>query len=190
MFKNDILLVDLEMSGLNPRRHEILQLAGVLLDKKTLKEKKHFNVYITPKAWRKADPKSLEITGISLNTLKSQGKPLAEALDDFVKHFGKKVTIANWVGTLDKAFMEAAFEKTRKPYPFDYHSFDIWVLAAAYAAQHLSLRNKKRHDGFDMEDLIKSFKMADEGKRHDALSDCRYAAEILRQLWKRLKFKK
>ena len=40
-FKRDILLIDTEFSGFDvPKKHDLLQIAAVLLDKKTLKEKK------------------------------------------------------------------------------------------------------------------------------------------------------
>ena len=38
-FYKDILLIDLETTGLDAGRHEIVQIAAVLLDKKTLKER-------------------------------------------------------------------------------------------------------------------------------------------------------
>ena len=54
-FKKDILLIDCEFSGFDIQKHEILQLAGVLLDKRTLKEKKYFSSYIRPGLWKNRD---------------------------------------------------------------------------------------------------------------------------------------
>ena len=39
-FERDILLIDTEFTGFDIDKHEIIQLAAVLLDKKTLKEKR------------------------------------------------------------------------------------------------------------------------------------------------------
>src|SRR4051812_14401979 len=38
MFNKDILLLDIESTGTDVTKHEIIQLAAILLDKKTLKE--------------------------------------------------------------------------------------------------------------------------------------------------------
>ena len=47
-FKKDILLVDTEFTGFDLQKHELVQLAAVLLDKKTLKEKKVFSSFVKP----------------------------------------------------------------------------------------------------------------------------------------------
>ena len=43
MFNKDLLVLDIESTGTDVTKHEIIQLAGILLDKKTLKEKKVFS---------------------------------------------------------------------------------------------------------------------------------------------------
>ena len=64
-FKKDLLLIDIEATGLDPKRHEIIQLAGILLDKKTLKEKKSFNAYIRPRKWSVRDKASMKVNKIT-----------------------------------------------------------------------------------------------------------------------------
>ena len=54
-FKKDLLLIDLETTGLEAGRHEIIQVAAVLLDKKTLKEKEAFSSYVKPVNWQRRD---------------------------------------------------------------------------------------------------------------------------------------
>jgi inhibitor of KinA sporulation pathway (predicted exonuclease) len=52
MFNKDILIVDIEASGLDAERYELIQLAAIQLDKKTLKPKQEFASYIRPKKWK------------------------------------------------------------------------------------------------------------------------------------------
>jgi DNA polymerase III epsilon subunit-like protein len=64
MFNQDILLVDIEATGLDPQKNEIIQIAGVLLDKKTLAIKKDFNSYIRPTKWSNRDPEAMKVNKI------------------------------------------------------------------------------------------------------------------------------
>lgn len=185
-FKKDILLIDLEFSGLNPEKHEVLQLAGVLLDKKTLKEKKFFNSYIKPSPglWKHRDMESMEVNKISEITLKN-APPLTKVIRAFDKKFGHNVIMAAYVGFNDKRFLMKAYEKAKVKWQFDYHYFDLWGLFYALLAKKNQLNSKKDFAGFGMESLIKKLKInIDENNLHDALVDCRTEAEVLRRILK------
>lgn len=181
-FKKDILLIDAEFSGFDIQKHEILQLAGILLDRKTLKEKKAFSSFVKPTKWKNRDRESMEVNKISFDMVK--GAPtLQQVIKKFDKTFGHNIILAAYVGYNDKRFLLEAYRKSKIKFPFDYHYFDLWGLFYAYLAEKNKLNSKKDFAGFGLEYLIKMFKVkVDKNELHDALVDCRVEAEVLRKV--------
>ena len=183
-FKKDILLIDAEFTGFDLRKHEIVQLAAVLLDKKTLKEKKFFSSYIRPTKWQHRDRASMAVNKISLTMLKN-APPLKQVIKKFNRTFGHNLILAAYVGFNDKRFLMEGYKRAGVKFLFDYHYFDLWGLFYAYLAKKNQLKSKKDFAGFGLESLIKIFKIRlDKNQLHDALVDCRVEAEILRRVIK------
>lgn len=180
MFNKDILLVDIEATGLNSQKHEMIQLAAALLDKKTLKVKKTFNTYIASEKWAGRDPEAMKVNKITKAQLDGAPK-LKEAINNFNKSFPKNVVFAYYGGPLDADMLRAVYKKLNIAFPFDYHFFNIWGLFYSYFALKGKLKNKKRFTGFTLEDAMKHFKISTSG-RHDALVDTLIEAEILRKI--------
>lgn len=182
-FKKDILLVDLEMTGLDPTKHEIVQLSAVLLDKKTLKEKSFFNSYIRATKWHSRNLVSMKINGIKKEWLENSPS-LATVLKAFNKKFpAKKVVLSYYGGPLDMDFLRKAYAQNKIKWQFDYHYFNLWVLFYGVLASRDLLLNSKRFCGFSLEDLMKKYKIKST-ERHDGLADCRIEAEVLRRIIK------
>jgi|SRR3989338_4342077 len=184
MFSKDLLIIDLETTGLDLDKHEIIQIAAVLLDRKTLKEKASFSSFVKPKDWDKRDPEAMAVNKISFSALK--GAPtLAQVVKKFNKEFkASEVITANYGGILDFTFLRAAYKKNGLRYPFDYHVFNIWPLCYSYIAQNGKFTSKKKFPGFGLEDLAKKFKLS--AQTHNALDDCRLEAEVLRKIIKKI----
>ncbi len=185
MFNKDILLIDAEFSGLDPAKNEITQIAGVLLDRKTLKEKKHFNSFIKPTKWKNRDPESVAVSGISYDQIKT-APSVSTVIRKFDKTFGHDVILAYYGGVLDITFLSATYNKAGMKFPFDHHFFNIWGVMYAYLAKSGGLTSKKNFGGFSLETMMKLFKI-ESPPLHDALVDCRVEAEILRHVMKNLK---
>lgn len=186
-FNKDILLVDTEFTGFDLDKNELLQIAGVLLDKKTLKEKKHFNTFIkpSPSRWKHRDPASMKVNRITWEQLKN-APSLKSAIQKFDKAFGHNVILAAYVGYNDKRFLIDAYRQSRIKFKFDYHYFDLWGLFYAFLAKKNQLKSKKDFAGFGLEYLMKYFKIEQPTTMHDALVDCRMEAEVLRKVIKEL----
>ena len=186
-FKKDILLIDTEFSGFDIKKHELLQLSGVLLDRKTLKEKEHFNSFIrpTPGRWAKRQHDAMAVNRITLDKIK-EAPTLKEVMRAFDRKFGHNVILAAYVGYNDKRFLLESYRRAGVKWQFDYHYFDIWGLFYAFGASRNLLNSKKNFAGFGMEDLMRYFKLEIPTTMHDALTDCRCEAEVLRQIMKRL----
>ncbi len=186
MFYRDLLLIDIESTGLNPCTHDLIQLAGILLDKKTLKEKASFNRYLQPTNWRNWDPVSMQVNGIARAVLKKEALPIRQALKEFSMLHKSPVLLAHWAGDfVDGPFLKKAYNYIHEPYPFDHHSFNIWPLACSFLSSQGKFPNKKYPMGFAFEDLVKLLHIP-LLPRHDALNDCRNEAEVLRVLMKKL----
>lgn len=183
MLPKDILLIDLETSGLDSSVHDIIQIGAVLLDRKTLKEKKAFSSFVKPVNWKKRMKESMAVNKIDYKQLKD-----APTVDEVLKELTalcdpKQVILSYYVGTLDIDFLKAGFKKSRLEFPYDYHFFNIWGLFLGYAYKHNLMTNKKQFARFGLEDLMKHFKISTaEDSLHDALVDCRVEAEILRKV--------
>jgi DNA polymerase III epsilon subunit-like protein len=183
-FKKDLLLIDLEMTGLDVQKHEIIQLSAVLLDKKTLKEKSFFNSYIKPTKWKNRDPEAMAVNKISSEWL-SESPSIGEVLKAFNKKFNPKdVILSYYGGPLDLDFLRFAYKHCKIEWNFDYHFFNLWALFFGILAGKNNLNNLKKFTGFTLEDLVKKYQVRVNGSRHDALTDCRIEAEILRKIIK------
>jgi DNA polymerase III epsilon subunit-like protein len=186
MFKKDILLIDIEATGTDVTKHEIIQLAGLLLDGKTLREKKRFESFVQPKRWQTRDPEAMAVTSIRWDQVKN-APSLKAVLQKFNRTFGDKAIIGTYGGGLDITFFPAAYRQNKMRYPFDYHEFNLWPIFYVYMARRNKLTNKNRFAGFSMEDMMKHFKIAVPAGRHTALVDCEIEAELLRRVLKELK---
>ena len=189
-FKKDILLIDTEFSGFDvPKKHDLLQIAAVLLDKKTLKEKKYFNSYIKPVKWKSRDLESMDVNKITWEMVKD-GPSLNQVVKKFNRAFSHNIIQAFYVGYNDKRILLEAYKRAGIKWPFDYHYFDLWGLFYAYLAAQNRLTSKKDFAGFGLESLIKMLKIKiDKNQMHNALVDCRLEAEILRRVMKNLRIK-
>jgi DNA polymerase III epsilon subunit-like protein len=187
MFKKDLLLFDLECTGLDVTKHEVIQLAAILLDKKTLKQKKSFASYIKPRRWAKRDAEAMAVNKITWDQLKS-APPMGSVLKKFIRTFGSDVTPVMYGGNLDIIFFPAAFRSVKMKYPFTVqYTFNLWPLCYFYMAKHKSLNNPHKFAGFTLEDVGNKLGIKKVTGRHDALVDCEYEADVLRGLVKALK---
>ncbi len=186
-FHKDLLLIDTEFSGFDvPKKHDLLQIAAVLLDKKTLKEKKYFSTYVKPSKWKSRDLKSMAVNKITWEMVKD-APTLSQAIKKFNRAFPHNVTQAFYVGFNDKRILTDAYKKAGVKWPFDYHYFDLWALFYGFLAKRNKLNSKKDFAGFGLEYLIKIFKIKiGKNQLHNALVDCRLEAEVLRKVMRKL----
>ncbi len=187
MFKKDFLLFDIEATGTDVTRHEIIQLGAVLLDSKTLKEKASFISYIKPTKWKQRSREAMAVNGILWEELKD-APDLKTVMKYFVSCFPKSVTMAHYGGMIDVPFMVEAMRQAGIKYPYDYHVFDLWPVFYVYMAGKKLLTDPKKAPGFSLESIAKHFKVHIPTDRHDALADCRLEADVLRKLMQKTKF--
>jgi len=176
-FIKDVLLIDFETTDIDPEKANPVQLAAILLDKDTLEEKRVFSSFIKQDL-KDANPQALKINGITEQQL-AYAPSQNEVIDMFVKKMGTDVLLASWVQYLDRAMLfkmlkSAGLDSTMYDY---YHYLDIWPVAYIHLAKQGYRGGVRSNDMFK----FKSFGMPPRGT-HDALEDCRFAAEILRKI--------
>lgn len=183
-FKKDLLLIDLETTGLDAAKQEIIQLSAILLDKKTLKEKAFFNSYAKPQKWQNRNIESMKVNGI-----KKEWLDAAPTLKNILKEFNKKfkpdqVILSYYGGPVDIDFLRAAYNKHKIKWQFDYHYFNLWAFFYAKLASKNKLSDRTKFAGFGLDGLMSGNKSKEFINRHDGLTDCRVEAELLRKLIK------
>ncbi|MBI3632791.1 MAG: hypothetical protein HY226_00710 [Candidatus Vogelbacteria bacterium] len=175
-FQKDIVVLDFEFTNKDANKAVPIQLGAIRLDKETLEEKDIFLSYIAADL-SEASSEALAVTGINEETLK--GAPTAAEVGKmFTNKLGTDVLFSSWVSSGDlvmfRYIMNAASIDTSI---FDYHWFDIWPPAYLYLL-------KNGYNGSERsEQMFQALGLPLRGK-HDALEDCRHAADALRILCK------
>jgi DNA polymerase III epsilon subunit-like protein len=183
MFNKDLLVIDLEATGADVRRHELIEIGAILLDKKTLKQKASFQSFIKPKHWAKRDPEAMAVNRLKWEQLKD-APSLKLALTRFNKAFPHDAIPVVYGGNMDVIFLDAAYKQQKLKYPFDYHTLNMWALCYAYMAARKLLKKHMKFPGFSLESIAEHFKIKVPLDRHTALADCLLEAEVLRNVVK------
>lgn len=171
MFPKDIVVIDFETSNKELEKAEPLQIGAILLDKNTLEEKKNFVSYIVSNSTNE----NININGITLEKL-TDAPTQKEVAKKFIEIFGKDFIFSGWVCEKDRAlFRKMMITADINPSDFNFHILDIWPLAYV----HLLKQNYSGSMG--SEEMFQAFGLPARAN-HDALEDCRYAAEILKKL--------
>ncbi|MBI5621653.1 3'-5' exonuclease [Candidatus Falkowbacteria bacterium] len=173
-FPKDLLIIDFEASLGDAPNTEPVQLGAVLLDKTTLAEKKNFV------SWIRADlssvpPEKLAKKGFDPETILN-APTASEVAGKFVECFGKDYFLASWAAGLDWALFKGLMRSADiSPKEFDYHVYDLWPVAYTY------LLERGYAGSWRSEVMFQEFGLPSRGA-HDALEDCRHAAQVLRKI--------
>ncbi len=164
-FSKNILCIDFE------GKTEPVQIGAILLDKETLEEKDSFSSYIL--ADLKGKIKSA--SGISEELLK--GAPSQAEVGRMVfEKFGTDVLIGSWAATLDITHFKKIIHAAGIDWgQYDYHVLDIWPVA------YIHLLKQGYTGSIRSEEIFQQFGAKPRGL-HNALEDCRIAADVLRKI--------
>ena len=184
MFSRDLVVMDIESTGLDVRKNEVLQIAAIRLDKNTLQEVARFSTYVRPTNWENQDPKAMAVNGIPHELVKT-APTVTEVLEQFEAAFpANEVLLAAYNAWFDMTFFKQMYMKTERVNPYDFHCFDIWGLAYMFWSKEARTPNPKQPIGFNLADMAALLEVPtpEGGKFHDALVDTEVTVEILRRL--------
>lgn len=152
--------IDLETTGLNPYKHEIIEIGAVGFSLDGLAD--DFSILIKPE--KKMDPKARAIHQISAEEIESKGVSLQEGVAAFMKFLPE----GSWVfhnAPFDLAFLKQSFTSIKVPWP-NRSYYD-----------HLQLSRKLRADRASHAlSAIKEELGIDTGQAHRALADAQATA--------------
>ena len=172
MRKQNLAFIDIETTGLNVLKHEIIEI-GCVLSSPSLEVIEEFELKIKPEHIEDADPVSLKIS--HYDSLKwSEAYTLKKAM----KIFSKKVKDSIMVGqnvAFDSGFLEHAFSKTNISNTMHYHKLDTISLAWA------KLHRDPDLDHFSLREMCVRFGIKNE-HAHTALSDARATFLLYKKL--------
>ncbi len=154
------VVLDLETTGLDPARDEIIEIAAIRYRKGTTTHDT-FQALVKP---RKSVPKEItDLTGITQVMLDNEGEPLSQVVSEFSDFIGS-LRLVTFNAEFDMAFLEAAYKNHGIPKPINPVS----------CALKMARRAWPRRKSFRLNDLANDGEFA-EGKAHRALEDARRA---------------
>jgi len=180
MKENKLAFIDIETTGLDQEKHEIIQLGCILVDQKwsedgrpEFKVLEEFELKIKPERIGLADKVALKINGYNEADWAN-----AFGLSDVMRIFSEKTEDAIMVAhnvAFDFCFLAKAFSTTGVTNKMHYHKLD--TISIAFAKLHL----KESVDRFSLQFLCDYFGI--ENKRaHTALADCQATFELYKKL--------
>ncbi|KKQ35313.1 MAG: Exonuclease RNase T and DNA polymerase III [Candidatus Nomurabacteria bacterium GW2011_GWB1_37_5] len=176
--KQNLAFIDVETTGLDPDKHEVIELGCVLISQNWNGNKPEFEVLeeiefkIKPEHIENAEPVALRINGYD-----PAAWVFAYDLKQAMEVFGKKTADAIMIGhnvCFDYGFVDKAFKKSGVENKMHYHKLD--TISIAFAKLH-----NGEADKFSLNYLCNFFKVENK-KAHSALSDARATYEIYKKL--------
>lgn len=172
MRKHNLAFIDIETTGLNPIKHEIIEI-GCVITTSLLEVIEEFELKIKPEHIEDADPVSLKISHYDVTLWKK-----AYTLQKALKILSEKVKDCIMVGhnvAFDSGFLEHAYGETGVINSMHYHKLD--TISIAWAKLH----REPDLEHFSLRELCVRFgiKNAD---AHTGLGDARATFELYKKL--------
>lgn len=195
--ENILCAIDVETTGLNPRVHEMVQIAILPLDTrfKMLTDIVPFNIYLRPYRPQCADPVAMKVNGLQIPKLLRDGFGYEESLNLFEKWFDQLNLRPHADGAprqimplghnygFDKSFIVAWMGQEMYDRHFHWHIRDT-LSAASYLKDRFGLFGYKDPlPKISLSYLCTCLKIKRQ-RKHDALQDCVATAEVYRKITK------
>ena len=180
MKKHNLAFIDLETTGLNPEKHEIIEIGCLIARQKDrgvqgpLVEKiEEFEIKVKPTHIETADREALRICGYNEADWVF-AVDLKQALLQLAEMTKSSIMVGHNV-SFDWVFLEKAFEETGVSPEFHYHKIDTIALSFA------KLYDNPDAQKFSLRALCELLNIKNE-KAHTALSDVRATFELYKKL--------
>ncbi|MCX6755221.1 MAG: 3'-5' exonuclease [Candidatus Nomurabacteria bacterium] len=172
MRKHNLAFIDIETTGLDVMRHEIIQI-GCVIVAPNMEIIEEFELKIKPEHIENADKIALKV-----NKYNEEDWAFAYTLPEALKILSEKVKNCIMVGqnvSFDSAFLEYNFLKTKVENTFHYHKLD--TISMAWEKFH----GDETFEHFSLREMCKYFGIINENV-HTGLSDARATFELYKKL--------
>ena len=189
--KKDLVIIDVETTGTNPETGSIIQLGAWIFSKYGYLTEFKTSLYIKPytREWTQG---AFEVHKLEKSFLKEAGKKLDHALYLFERwiencypnqiHPFRQVQIAQWSCGWDVRYLEKAYKKAKRKYPFGYSQLDIKSIVTFQLALEGKLP-KKRNKCCGEKYCAKKLNIIVEASQlHNALYDARLSGLLLEKI--------
>lgn len=174
-FIKDILFFDLQTTGQDADKDQVIQLSSILLDKDNLLEKDYFNSYIRVSYLDSVMHHHAQLAGVDVDIIK-QSQKIYDVIKNFHKKFSTNLILAthNFSNIL---FLKSAFKKAAVPFDYDPHVLHLWTLGYIYTLNY-GLKKMPTLDTF-----INYFKLK-LNRPYDSMEKVKIEVEIFRKIIK------
>jgi DNA polymerase-3 subunit epsilon len=180
MKKRNLAFVDLETTGLDADRHEIIEIGAVIARQlpqpgrgNDLEIIDQFEFKVRPEHLETSDPEALRINGYNAADWLF-AVDLPKALETLSAKAEGAMLVAQNV-SFDALFLDKAFARTGVSNKMDFHRIDL--LSMAYA----KLYHDERAQRFSLRALCEHFEIKND-RAHTALADIRATVEVYKRL--------
>jgi DNA polymerase III epsilon subunit-like protein len=172
-----IALVDIETTGFDANKQEIIEIGLVVFDQNTFEIKKELNLKVKPEHIESADPETIKWEGWPYNERDwADAIPLADAMKQFVEATNGTLFCSQNPAAIDWPFINEACKKTGLKHTMDYHLLDTFSIGWA------KLRNTNKLKKYNLKSLAEYFHIEPEPHPHRAINGARVAYEVYKKL--------
>jgi len=178
-----MIVVDVETTGLDPRRHSIVSIGAVEF------ENPGNQFYKECRAWSGSEisDEAVKVNGFTREQVTDINKPspgltTCEFLD--WSKTCKEITLAGHNIRFDYSFLKESFEKYSKDsWPFGYRTVDVHSICYAhYIANGITIPVKDKKSNISLDAALVYVGMPPEPMPHNALTGAKAGAEVLSRL--------
>jgi DNA polymerase III epsilon subunit family exonuclease len=153
------IVLDLETTGLDPTRHEIIEIGAIRVNRDS---DIHDTFSALVKPVRRVPKRITQITGISQDMVNNEGETLERAIKEFVT-FIEDLPLVTFNAEFDMAFLQNAAKQN-----------SLVIGNSTSCALKMARRAWPDRKSYKLKDLAKDGRLSDEGT-HRALRDCKRA---------------
>jgi len=124
-----ISIIDLETTGLDPDKHEIIEIGAVIFDDEKPGSLETVNIKVIPEHIENASPKALEVNGYKKEDW-TDAVTLEKAMSILSPKVGDSIFCAHNM-IFDWGFLNAACKKLFIELPFNHRKIDLFTIAWA-----------------------------------------------------------
>ncbi|MBA4150833.1 MAG: 3'-5' exonuclease [Verrucomicrobia bacterium] len=166
---SDILIIDVETTGVDHLKHACIEIGALLLDR-DLNPIQEFSTYIAPWPGAEIQPEAMAVNGISLEELE-RAPSIAEVVERFDCIFqpgARRLFISGWNVWFDVGFLKVLYSKAERPWPFRSRMLDMQSIVTF----HSQIAPQSQAE------TVKRFLC--EEQSHRALGDVQQVAKLLK----------